>query len=254
MNQAGSDQRRFVGPRPWVWLAVAAVAGAICLVGALVDPERLMAAWLFAFLYWWLAGAGCLGLSLLHHMTGGRWGYAARPFFEAGTWTLPLTALAFLPLAWGLDYVYAWTQNDFFTGMPHAENRRWYLTRSFFLSRSAGYFAASLLIGLPFTTRRLPTGRAPVSSEPVSSEPVSSETDARQRRRRWSGVATVLLVLVVSLAAMDWGMSLDPEWYSTLYGGLFIADGLLTAFCLSAAGVAWWCWKLQIRQPANTAC
>ncbi len=245
MNQAEQSRRQLTGHRPWLWLVAAAIGAAVCVAGALVNPQRLMAAWLFAFLYWWLAGAGCLGLSLLYHMTGGQWGRAARPFFEAGTWTLPVTTLAFLPLVWGLDYVYAWTQTGFFTGLPHAENRQWYLRTPFFLGRSAGYLAAGLLLAVPFTRTRVNSQTGSQTGSGTGSEFPSA--GAGTRRRPWSGAAAVLLVLVVSFAAMDWGMSLDPEWYSTLYGGLFIADGLLTALCLSAAGVAWWCWKLKRR-------
>lgn len=196
-----------------VCLWVAGVLGVVGGVAAVLDVRQFFQAYLCGFLFWWMASMGCLGWSLLHELTGGRWGYAARPFLYAGIRTLPLIVLAFVPLAIGLKFIYAWTGAEFFTGDPHAESRRWYLSETFFLGRAAGYFAVGALFGLPLTRRAA----------------WFADQSQLVTRPLWGGLGAVALALVISFAAIDWGMSLEPEWYSTIYGAIFVGGGLLTA-------------------------
>ncbi|MGE0761171.1 MAG: hypothetical protein AB7O38_29425, partial [Pirellulaceae bacterium] len=171
---------------------------------------------------WWTLSVGCLGVTLLHQMTGGNWGYAARPFLDAGVRTLPLVAVAFLPLAFGLDHLYEWTEPDFFAGDPHAHNRAWYLQSGFFLGRAGVGFAICLALGWIMTIGVVrPDGRM-----------------ALRRLPKTGGFGCVLLANVVTLAAVDWTMSLEPHYTSTMYGALFIGAGLLGALCISVVGVA----------------
>ena len=205
-----------------VALLVAVCAAVACGLGYWLNPARFFQAYLVAFLYLWTAAMGCLGLALIYQMTGGRWGYAARPFFDAGARTLPLLAVLFVPLALGIDSLYAWADPELFRGDEHAHARAWYLSESFFLGRSAGYVIAAAVIGFAASIRA-------ADSRGVIGQP-SWPTVA--------GLATVVSVLLVTFAAFDWGMSLDPYWYSTMYGAIFLAGGLLVAMCLVTAGAA----------------
>jgi hypothetical protein len=182
---------------------------------------RWLQAYLAGYFYFWLVSQGCLGLTLIYQMTGGRWGYAARPFFDAGIRTLPLLALGFLPIGLGLREIYAWAQPNFFADVPHSGNRAWWLEPSFFALRSAGYLIAAMLIGYIFTIGvvardgRMTTRLAP----------------------RLAGLSTVVLAVVFSLASVDWAMTLDTSYFSTLWGGLMAVGALLLGMCVAAAGV-----------------
>jgi hypothetical protein len=133
-----------------------------------------------------------------------------------------LLAVAFVPIALGLESIYPWTDPELFAGDSHAAARAWYLSESFFLGRSVGYLVLAAVIGLLITFDW--------SREEKIVRPSSWPTRA--------GLLTVVSVLVVSFAVFDWGMTLDPYWYSTMYGAIFIAGGLMMAMCLVTAGSA----------------
>jgi hypothetical protein len=210
------------GSRHLAALVVGIVSLALAAAGGWFNPERFFESYLWAFIYWWLISMGCLGLRLIHEMTGGAWGAVSRPFLNAAVRTLPLVALAFVPLALNLHHIYDWTASGYFDGRLHAENRQWYLTTPFFLWRAASYFAISLVLSFFLTLSR--RGR--------------TIDEAPRFQPRLGAVGTVLMVLVVTFAAIDWVMSLEPDWFSTIYGGLFIVGGLLSAMSVVTAGAA----------------
>src|SRR5882757_7906557 len=89
-------------------LACAIVGGAASSYGYENLPERFYPAYLTAFMYWLGISLGCLGLAMLHGLTGGAWGRAIRRIFESGYETLPLMALLFVPLWFGVERIYEW--------------------------------------------------------------------------------------------------------------------------------------------------
>lgn len=175
-----------------MWGVPAAVA---CLAGAAADPRAFFQSYLFAYLVCLETALGCLALLMLHHLTGGEWGNAPRRFLEAGAASLPWMALLFVPLCFGLQYLYPWARP--FNLMFDAALRRQapYLNVPFFITRAAIYFAIWSVLG------RLP----------------------RERLAAVSGPGLVLYGITMHFAAFDWGMSLEPAWHSTMYGFLFIA-------------------------------
>lgn len=197
-------------------LVVGAASLALALVLGIFQRAEITNAYHWCYLYWWTATVGCYGWAAIFHLTGGAWGVASRPFIDAGMRTLPLMAILFLPIALQVDVLFEWMDPEYFSGRVHVENRRWYLAESFFLARAAGYFV--ILLILMFVLPRSASGDAARAFV--------------HRSTLFGGLSAVALVLLVSFAAMDWGMSLDPEWYSTLYGGFFIAGGLLLSLCL----------------------
>ena len=191
------------------------------LIGALVSPTQFFHSYLFAFLFWNGIALGCLSLLMIQHLTGGRWGLAIRRLLEAGTRTVPVLVLLFLPVVVGLKRIYPWAgseQSD--ATIRHAiEIKHAYLNVPFFLGRSAFYFAVWLLLAY-FLNR------------------VSLETDAGMDLRRArllrsiSGGGLLLMGLTITFMSMDWAMSLDPRWFSTIYGMLFMIGTALSALAL----------------------
>lgn len=204
-------------------LIVGLIALALCAVGAGFGLQQALRSYLLAHVFWWGIAIGCLGLTMLNHLVGGRWGFATRPIFTAGISTLPLLAILFVPVAVGLQYIYIWADADAVAADARLQQKAFYLEPSFFRLRALGYFVVWIVFGLVFSQSR-----------------VSQAADKRAKSHASgiSGVGLVLFALTVSFAAMDWLMSLEPNWYSTIYGGLIAVGGALTALALVAAMVA----------------
>ena len=74
------------------------IAGAI---GAAMNLDQFFMSWLIGFLFCLSLSLGCLALLMLQHISGGQWGMVGRRVFEAGSRTLPIVALLFVPLLFG---------------------------------------------------------------------------------------------------------------------------------------------------------
>jgi hypothetical protein len=187
-------------------LAILSVAAGVSL-----DPATFLRSYLFAFLF-------CLGLSLgalanlmLHEVTGGRWGIALRAPWIAAARLVPLNALFFVPLLFGLPLVYRWIGSD----SPQATVKHWWLNEPFFIARAAAYFLVWTVLAL----RWLSIAAGASRMRPA-------------RLRRWSALGLILYGLTISLAAVDWIMSLMPQWYSTTFGLLIGTSQMLSGMAL----------------------
>lgn len=209
----------------WQRLAVVVAASGCVISGLLAtsDVEQFLQSYLVGFLFWWSASVGCLGLLMMYHLVGGRWGAAARPFLEAGSLTIPLTALLFLPIALNLDRIYPWTHPGVVS-----EQKALYLNATFFHGRAAGCFIVWSILALLL--------RRPASA--VEAEP------SRQRRMTSAG-GLVVLILTVTFAGIDWGMSLDPHWFSSIYGTVILIGGALAGMALVTLTCAAIEWRLR---------
>jgi hypothetical protein len=205
--QAGLDrfQRRC--------LIVGAVALAASLVGAFTSPTQFFHSYLLGYLFWVGIGLGSLGILLLHHLVGGRWGYMMRRPLEAGTRTLPVLGLLFLPLLLGLARLYPWARPDFVAGDELLQHKAVYLNVPFFVTRTAIYFA--LWLGIAYLLNKWSVAW--------------DQTDDHSKAgsfRTLSGPGLVVFALSVTFAMVDWVMTLEPHWFSTIYGMLlFLSQG-----------------------------
>jgi hypothetical protein len=194
-------------------------------IGWLLSPARLWPAYLVAYLFWLGLALGCLGIALLQTLTGGVWGLVTRRVLEAAAGTLPLLALLFVPLAFGLPTLYLWARPEAVAADPLLVRKGSYLNVPFFLARAAvyllGWAALAALLGRW-------SGEQDRSGAPEQ---------ARKLRRLGAG-GLPLLGLTVSFAAIDWLMSLEPDWYSTVYGGMVALGALLSAFAFTILVVA----------------
>jgi hypothetical protein len=214
---AGADlQARFDAVQSQA-LAAGVVGLGLSLVGGLIWPAAALPAYLVAFLFWAGISLGSIGLTLLHHLVGGSWGLPLRRPFEAGAATIVVMAVLFAPILLGLRSIYVWTNPEVVAHnkvIHYKVETIKYLTPSGFTTRAAVYFAiwivAALLVNM---WSRAQDGR---------------RDDAPSRRLHVvSGPGVVLMFLSASFAAFDWGMSLDPDWYSTIYGAMVIVGELL---------------------------
>lgn len=209
------------------WQRGALIAGGAGLAGCVLGVvlgfhQQFFRSYLVAFNLFLGVALGCLVILMLQHLTGGAWGFILRRPLEAGTRTLPLLAILFVPLAFGLTDLYSWANPEVVARDPDLEHKSRYLNVGFFLGRAAFYFAVwvGLALLLDYWSRRYDeTGDFAVS----------------ERMRRSSGPGLVLYGLTVTFAAIDWLMSLEPHWYSTIYGGLIGMGQVLSGFTFAVA-------------------
>ena len=221
-------------------LLVGIVAALLAAVGAWLDPAGFFPAYLVAFLFWLGISLGCLAIAMIHHLTGGAWGIAIRRILEAGYGTLPLMGLAFLPMLLGMETLYQWARPEEVAADAILQGKARYLNVEAFTIRALIYFA--IWIGFGFVLNRLSSGRDP--------------TDERLRRRRLallSGPGLVLWGLTTTFYSVDWAMSLEPHWFSSMYGVLFMGgqgvSGLAFAIVALVAMRHWQPWNAVLTVP-----
>ena len=211
-------------------LLVGLVAAGLCVVGYVLNPGQFFRSYLMAYLFWLGVVLGCLAILMLHHLVGGRWGMVIRRGLEAGTRLLPLMVVLGIPLLFGIPELYAWTRPG---GTGEHELSAWqqvYLRVPFFLGRAGIYFVAWLV--LAFFLNRWSRQQEQAADPPL--------IHTRQRSLGLlSGGGLVLYGLTVTFAAVDWMMSLEPQWFSTIYGFLVVAGQLLVAQAFAILATAW---------------
>ncbi len=200
-------------------LAVGGVFLLATAAGFALDRPQFLRSWLLGFLFWLGVGVGSLGLAMLNRLTGGLWGAVPRRFHEAAARTLPYMAVAFLPILLGAASLYPWAAPG--AGADELiRTKAAYLNLPFFAARAVFYFAVWGVLGhlLSAWSTRQDEGPDPRLAA---------------RLRGLSGIGLVLLALTTTFAAVDWGMSLAPHWFSTIYGVLFIVGWTLTALAFT---------------------
>jgi len=189
---------------------IVGVAGlAAAGIGAFLNPGQFFHSYLLAFLFWLAAALGGLALSMLHHMTGGGWGVVLRRIFEAAARTLPWMALLFVPIAFGMKHLYPWTDTAMVAADHILSEKAAFLNTPFFLARAGIYFA--IWCGLAFALSRW-------SAE----QDRNADPAIGVRMQRASAGGLVIYVLSMTFASIDWAMSMEPHWFSTMYGFLFV--------------------------------
>jgi hypothetical protein len=207
-------------------LVAGGIALLLCIFGAIKSPQVFYPSYLMAYLLVLGLALGSLGLLMLQHLTGGHWGIVIRRPLESATRTLPLLAVLFLPIVFGMKYLYgAWLDPEKVRAEPLSAMQQGYLTANWFYVRAFIYFV--VWIGLMFIFNRW------------SREQDVNQTDRALRRRfkMLAGPGIILYVFGMTFAAIDWVMSISPHWASTIYGFLFVAGQLISAMSLMIAVV-----------------
>ncbi len=214
-------------------LIVGAIALVIFLIGAVINHEQFFHSYLIAYIFWTGIPLGCLALLMLQHITGGHWGLVIRRVLEAATRTLPLMALLFVPIILGAKSIYPWTHPERMD-TPALEIKAHYLNLTFFIVRAAIYFA--FWIGVAFFLNKW-------SLE----QDRTADRRFTRNMRLLSGPGLVFFVVIVTLASIDWVMSLNPEWSSTIFGLIYVAAWSLSALAFTIAVMA----LLSDREPMS---
>jgi hypothetical protein len=206
-------------------LILGAIGLALSCLGLVVDRERFFQSWLLAYLYWLGPTLGSMGILMLQHITGGRWGVALRRTLEAGMKTLPLMALFFLPIVAGMEQLFEWMHADVVARDAILQHKSIYLNRDFFLLRAGFYFVVWFAVAFGLSRWSIQQDDDP-----------SPSVDRRLHYLSRAGL--MLYALTMTFAAVDWAMSLEPHWYSHIYGVIVIGGQILTAMMFAVVVAA----------------
>jgi hypothetical protein len=216
-------------------ISVGALFFALLIFGLLVDRAQFFHAYLVGFIFWIGITIGSLALLMLQHLTGGAWGLIIRRVLEAATRTLPLMLILFIPVLVGLNQIYPWTNRTAMDQVPVLkEKAAHYLNPAFFMTRAAVYFVIWGLMVLLLNWLSLQHDR-------------TNDRRLAKRLQMISGPGLGVLILTITFASIDWVMSLDPAWSSTIYGLIFVASWSLSALAFGILVMSW----LSQREPMN---
>jgi hypothetical protein len=190
------------------------------VVGAFLAPDSFYSAYLTVFMLGLGLSLSCMAILMLYHLVGGAWGTVSRRILEAGMMTLPLMAALFVPILLNLRRLYDWARPDVLAKDPKlADIAHTYLNRNATMTRAAFYFAVWMLMA--FLLNRWSTEQ----------DNVEARNRSTLRFRALSAPGLVIYALTISFAVIDWVMSLQARWISTIYGLIFIAGGALSTYC-----------------------
>jgi hypothetical protein len=213
-------------------LGVGLLFGVASLILALIPAtrEQFFHSYLIGFMLWLGVSLGAMAFVMIQHLTGGKWGMVIRRPLEAAMNVLPLMAALFIPIAAaGLPYLYSgnheaeggwpgWLHYDgadaHLKAMSHS-----YLTTGGYVVRAIIYFAIWLGLAFILTRWSAEQDRPPVQN-------------LSPRFRNIAAPGIILYAFTISFAVIDWVMSIDPHWYSTIFGFIFIVGECLSAMCM----------------------
>jgi hypothetical protein len=182
-------------------------------------PGQLYSAWLFAWIFWLGISLGSIGVVMMHHLLGGGWGHLIRRFGEAAGACMPLLAILFLPILIGAKWIYPWmdkalVNSDAVLRYKHAS----YLNWPFWTVRTVIVLMAFIVMGLLIQTRALDRAGARASL-------------ILGRIRRASAGGLVVYFFLMTLGSIDWIMSREPHWQSSVFGFIVCLSQAVSATC-----------------------
>jgi len=202
-----------------VLVLAALISIVACVAGYFQDPDRFFRSYLVAFTYVCAIGLGAFFFVMVQFLSGSAWSVTMRRIMENIMITLPVGALLFVPIAFGLNHIYPWTNATLLNSSELLRAKSGFLTDKFFIARTYGYFILwSIWIFAIYRQSIKQDGLRSIRQMHVAS--------------RWSAPGLFLAVAVGTLAAYDWLMTVEPSWYSTIFGLYYLADGAVLFFAV----------------------
>jgi hypothetical protein len=205
---------------------IASAVGVLSLVvtgvAAAFNPRAFFISYLVAFILWF----GCFIVAMMHYLGGGRWGNVTRRFFEAGFMTLPFMAIAFIPIFFGLSEVYAWARPAAVAADKILQHKAVYENFTGFFVRAIFFFALWITVAMHLRKWSL-------------QQDATTEFSPTIKLRKLSGPAIVIVPLTATFAFVDWIMSIEPAWFSTVFSVVILSGEVLIALAFAIMMLAW---------------
>jgi hypothetical protein len=193
-------------------VAVLGIAG--CAILGIGNPKQFYFSWLVSFLFFTSLALGALFFVLIQYAAQGGWGVVLRRIGETVFMTIPLMAILFVPVLFGMHDLFEWTHHEAVESDALLQWKSPYLNVPFFLIRAGLFFVIWSFIAL-------------VYYRGSGSQDTTGDPGVSARLRKFAGPGIIVLALTQSFAAIDWIMSLTPHWYSTMFGVYFFAGSFV---------------------------
>jgi len=207
-------------------LTLGIAGGLVSIFGLWTNPAQFFQSYLVAYMFVLGVTLGCLALGMVHQLSGGAWGVVIRRPIGAASRVLPILTLLFLPLVFGMSHLYEWTHADLVAADEVLQHKQLYLNTPFFLMRAAFYFVVWNALSYFLNAWSLEQDR-------------TGDPAIARRMQLLSAGGLVGYGLTVTFASFDWLMSLEPHWFSTIYGVLIIGGQGLSALAFLIVASAW---------------
>jgi hypothetical protein len=206
---------------------LAGTAGAVVsLIGYFMNPTQFFQSYLMSYMFVLGLTLGSLALGMVHQLSGGTWGVVIRRQIGAASRVLPILTLLFLPIVLGMSHLYEWTHADIVNADPVLHGKHLYLNTPFFLIRAAIYFAGWNAISYLLNKWALEQDQ-------------TGDPQYARRMQMLSGGGLLVYGLFTTFASFDWLMSLEPHWFSTIYGVLIMGGQGLSALAFLITSLVW---------------
>jgi hypothetical protein len=211
-------------------LIVGIVFAIASIILAITNPDQFYRGYLLGFLCWLGVSLGSMAIVMIRHLTGGGWGMVIRRILGAAMRTLPLLAILFIPIIIAVvqHRIYPWAMPTESVQDPyirehlekHSFIKNAYLNQTGFIIRAIIYFVIWNVLSflLSMWSRQTDRPGAP---------------DNTQKFKAVAGPGLILYAFTISFAAIDWVMSLDPSWISTIFGLIILIGEMLSAMCFA---------------------
>ena len=241
MNHSQADEKLISRLKSMQTLSlIVGVIGLIALIaGYFFAKDQFFQSYLVGWTFWVQVALGALVILMIQNTVGGRWGLVIQRLVEAATTTLPFLAVGFIVIIIGIPHLYEWSHADVVAHDELLQSKSAYLNTPFFIARTVFYFV--IWIGVAWLLRKW--------SAQLDDDPENAAL--RKKLRNLSAPGILVFGLTVTFASVDWMMSLEPHWYSTIYGIMFgvgaMAAGFSFAIIILMRMVKYSPWKDVIR-------
>lgn len=197
-------------------LIIGVVTLIITAAGFFVDRQQFFFSYLVAFAFWATVTLGGLFFTLIHNTTHAMWSTVLRRIIETIMMTVPVMAILIIPVLFGIHDLYHWSHADVVATDALLQKKAAYLNIPFFVIRTVFYFAVWMV--LSFYLYRI-----------SKQQDKSFDPEQKEKLRKRSAPSILIFALTLTFASFDWLMSLDPHWYSTIFGVYIFAGSFLSA-------------------------
>jgi hypothetical protein len=215
-------------------LVIGGLAAVALIVGAFLDKPQFFRSFLLGYIFWLGVTLGSLAILMVHHLSGGLWGFVVRRLLEAATRLLPGLAALFVVFAFGMKELFPWARPEVVAADALLQHKALYLNVTGFWMRAAVYFFVWMALAFFLNKHSATQDR---EDDPVAAKWLEG----------MSGPGLVLFGLTATFASFDWMMSLDPHWFSTIFGVLVMGGMALSAMAFVIAMAA----LLARHEPMN---
>jgi len=199
--------------------------GAVCIiVGVIIwlipgwGRDQIPRSWLFAWIFWLGVPLGCMGVLMLWHLTAGGWGYMIRQFAETAVACLWLLLVLFIPLIFGAGHLYPWANAEGLKN-PVVFHKHAWMNLGFWTGRSIVYLLIFIFLGFLMQSGSMQRPNVNIAS-------------IYKRLRNVSAGGMVVYFFIMTLGSIDWIMSREPNWYSTVFGFVVCVSQSISGCCL----------------------